>query len=172
MRNTYFKAPYAVVYSRPGPAVPFLDDFAESLHLEGYADRTACSHLRAAAHLGVWMQTEGLACSALDHRRIDAFMAHLSACTCVRGNRGVYRDARAGVRVFLAHLRDRGIVPPAASAGRVLPESVERFQQWMLRHRGVTASTLRPYRPILVELVEKVGDPTHYTAGALRTFVA
>jgi len=136
MRDTYFKAPYAVVYSRPGPAAPFLDDFAESLHLEGYAVRTVWRHLRAAAHLGVWMQTEGIACAALDDRRIDTFIGHLSACTCVRGNRGVYREARAGVRVFLAHLRDRGIVPPAPSAGRGLPDILEQFQQWMLRHRG------------------------------------
>ncbi len=105
MMETYFKAPYAVARSRPGPTGPFLDGFADSLRTRGYADRTTRGHLRAAAHLGVWMKAEDVALAALDDRALDAFAAHLSVCTCVRGNRGVYREARAGARVFLAHLR-------------------------------------------------------------------
>lgn len=168
----YFKAAYAVARTRPGPTGPFLDGFTDSLRAAGYADRTACGHLRAAAHLGVWMQAEDVALAAVDDRALDAFTAHLSGCTCVRSNRGVYRDARAGARVFLAHLRDLGVVPLAPPPGDRLPAVVEQFQHWMLRHRGVMASTLRPYRPFLVELVQRLGDPARYTADALRRFVA
>lgn len=171
--ETYFRARYAVARSRPGPTGPFLDGFTDSLRAQGYADRTTCGHLRAAAHLGLWMEAEDVALAALDDRVLDAFTAHLSVCMCVRGNRGVYRDARAGARVFLAHLRDQEVVPLAPPPpGDRLPAVVVQFQHWMLRHRGVTASTLRPYRPILVELVQRLGDPARYAADALRRFVA
>ena len=171
MVERYFEAPYALARLRPGPTGPFLGGFASRLREAGYARRTARGHLRAAAHLGVWMQAGGVTLAAVNERTVAAFTAHLPACACLRRNRGVYRDARAGARAFLAHLRDQGVVllPPPATSG--LPEIVEHFQDWMLRHRGVTVSTLRPHRPILVELVQKVGDPARYTAGALRSFV-
>lgn len=170
--ETYFRAAYAVARSRPGPTGPFLDGFTDSLRTRGYADRTTCGHVRAAAHLGLWMEAEDVVLAALDDRTLNAFTAHLSACTCVRANRGVYRDARAGARLFLSYLREQIVVPLAPPPDDRLSAVVERFQHWMLRHRGVRTSTLRPYRPILVELVERLGDPARYTADALRRFVA
>ena len=125
MVKRYFAAPYALACLRPGPTGPFLNSFAASLCADGYARRTARGHLRAAAHLGVWMQAEGLALATLDEHTFDAFTAHLPACACLRNNRGVYRDVRAGARVFLAHLRDQGVVPPQAAAGSALPDLVE-----------------------------------------------
>lgn len=52
------------------------------------------------------------------------------------------------------------------------PELLIDFRRWMATHRGTTAATLNNYQPIIIELLNTVGDqPEHYQAEALRTFV-
>ena len=172
MLETFFEATPTLIRLRSGPTGAFADGFAESLRKSGYARETARGYLRAASHLGTWMQAEGVTVDLLDERAVAGFARHLHRCRCLRGNRGVYANAVAGAGHFLAHLRARGDVPlPPAPAVRKRPELVERFEDWMRFHRGVVERTLEGYRPVLVDLLRRAGDPKSFTAESLRRFV-
>lgn len=175
MLEQYFQAKCALVHTRPGAAGPFLGEFAAALEGEGYAFSTVGSYLRAAAHLGAWMDDKGLAIPNLDDMVVGRFINHLAGCSCVkpRGYLGLKnKETRAGARGFLAYLRHRGIVPPATLPEMALPELVSGFEHWMSQHRGVMASTLDQYRPTILGLVEEAGNPAHFTVDGLRRFVA
>jgi len=144
MLEDWFVAAPTLTRLRSGPTGPFVEGFAQFLRAAGYVRGSVLRYLRAAAHLGTWMHAHSVVTAMLDERTLEAFTAHLPGCACLRRNRGIYRDARAGVRLFLAHLRDRGMAPPAQRSC-ALPDVVEQFEHWMRSHRGVTASTLRIY---------------------------
>ena len=173
MLENYFEAAATLTRLRSGPPGPFIDGFAASLHEAGYRRWTARGYLRAAAHLGVWMQRKRVIIRALDEGSLRDFANHLPRCKCLRRNSGVYCDAVAGNRLFLGFLRDQGILPqPPRTVEVTVPEVVAQFEQWMRHHRGVTASTLVTYRLILVELHEAVGGPEAFHASSLRAFVS
>jgi hypothetical protein len=76
MLEQYFKAQYALVQARPGIAGPFLEGFAGHLETEGFTPSTVGRYLRAAAHLGAWMEAEGIALPDLDDTVIGGFIQH------------------------------------------------------------------------------------------------
>lgn len=173
MLETYFEAAHTLTRLRSGPTGPFVDGFADSLSKSGYARATAREYLRAAVHLGAWMGDHDLRLDALGEQALVAFAAHLGTCACLKCGGGIYDNAVVGARHFLSHLRDRGVLPPVpVQVGSEVPRLVKQFEQWMLCHRGVTASTLGAYRLILVELVRNVGEPAGFTAASLRKFVS
>lgn len=174
MLNQYFKAQTALVYSRPGPAGPFLEGFSETLAKDQFAARTIEECLRAAAHLGAWLESMRLPIRNLDDNQFKRFIRHLASCSClpgVRCNRTKNSKTRSGARRFLAYLRCIGVVSPPS--GKVdLPKLVLEFEQWLLSHRGLMASTVVWYRPTILELLKELGDPAGFTLAALRRFVA
>jgi len=174
MLEHYFKTQSALVHTRPGPAGPFLEGFAEVLAKEQFAVVTVEGNLRAAAHLGTWMESKGLSIRDLDDPLFMEFIRHLANCSCFTGvscNRAKNREVRAGARRFLAHLRRLGGVSPAPAKAD-LPELVVKFEQWLLFHRGLMASTVAQYRPTIIGLLGELGDPAGFTLAALRRFVA
>ncbi len=59
MLETYFAAPKTLERLRAGPSGPYMDGFAASLERDGYRAATAVRYLRAAAHLGHFLQDRG-----------------------------------------------------------------------------------------------------------------
>src|SRR6266571_1858856 len=171
MLETYFEAAHTLARLRSGATGPFVDDFADSLRGSGYSRSTGREYLRAAAHVGAWMRLDGVSLDALDDEALEAFVEHLSACSCFWRSHGNQIHAVGGARRFLAYLRERAAVPPGKRAP-ALPQIVEEFEHWMRCHRGVTESTLSVYRQILVELLERVGSPDLFTAATLRGFIS
>lgn len=171
MLEAYVEAAHTLASLRSGPTGPFVDDFADSLCGSGYSRSTGREYLRAAAHVGAWMRLGGVSLDALDEEALDAFVEHLSACSCFSRSHGDQIHAVGGARRFLAFLREQAAVPPRTHAP-ALPQILELFEDWMHRHRGITESTLSVYRRILVELLDTLGDPALFTAAALRAFVA
>ena len=101
MLEHYFKTQRTLVNSRPGPAGPFLEGFAEVLAKEQFCARSVENFIRGAAHLGAWMASKGLAIHDLDDIHSLEFTQHLAECSCFTGvicNRVKNRDARTGVR--------------------------------------------------------------------------
>ena len=60
MLEHFFAGAPTLARLRTGLTGPFGDGFADVLGNAGYARGTARGYLRAAAHLGMWMQGEGL----------------------------------------------------------------------------------------------------------------
>ena len=174
MLEQYFKTQRALVHSRPGPAGPFLEGFAEVLAKEQFGARSVENFIRGAAHLGAWMASKGLAIHDLDDIQFQEFVRHLAECSCFTGvncNRVKNRDARTGVRRFLSHLRSIGVVSPSSTKAD-LPGPMVDFEHWLLLHRGLRASTVVGYRPTVLALLRELGNPANFTVEGLRRFVA
>src|SRR6266850_3949456 len=85
MLETYFAAPKTLERLRAGPSGPYMDGFAASLIRDGYRAATAVRYLRAAAHLGHFLQGRGGTLANID---LSAFFQHLRTCRCPRSKRG------------------------------------------------------------------------------------
>ncbi len=170
MLESYFKRDRTLRRLRAEPTGRYMDGFAKALHTKGYGLWAGQAYLRAAAHLGIWINRQGFSVMKLDKEAIREFARHLPLCSCLGKNRGIYDDAVIGARHFLDHLRDGGVVQASAPLEKPpLPTILGRFEQWMRQHRGVCESTLTPYRSILIKLLGDVGEvPGKYNAHFLR----
>jgi integrase len=120
------------------------------------------------------MEAKGLVIQDLDDQVLKEFVRHLevrSCCSCVSLKKVRNGDIRAGAGRFLAHLRSIRVVPETSPKAD-LPESLVRFEQWLLTSRGLKAATLRGYRLIILQLLRELGDPAGFTLEALRRFVS
>ncbi len=170
MLESYFAAERTLTKLRSGVTGPFIDEFAKALRESGYARQTGRVYLREVRHLGAWMELEGVALASLDEDGLDGFSARRRACACLRNRRYSCVHTINAARLFLKFLRQRNVTK--GPTNRALPETLERFEHWMRRHRGVVESTLEVYRRILFEFVESAGDPATYTAVAVRGFIS
>ncbi len=170
MLESYFKVDHTLRRLRAEPTGRYMDDFAKTLHTKGYGVWAAQAYLRAAAHLGIWMKRQGLSVMKLDEQVIREFACHLPSCRCLGKNRGIYDDAVIGARHFLDHLRGTGVAPAGAPLEKPpLPTIIDGFERWMRQHRGVSESTLTPYRLVLTRLVDAIGEISgNYNAHVLR----
>jgi site-specific recombinase XerD len=173
MLESYFKLDRTLRRLRAEPTGRYMDDFGETLHTKGYGVWAGQAYLRAAAHLGIWIKRRGLSVTKLSEEVIGEFSCHLPLCRCLGKNQGIYDDAVIGARHFLSHLRETGVAPAGAPLQKPpLPALIDGFQRWMLQHRGVSESTLTPYRSILTKLLGVVGEtPGNYNAHVLRRSV-
>ena len=172
MLESYFEAAATLARLRSGPTGPFMDGYAIALKAAGYSHWTARGYLRAAAHLGIWMQQRGEVVADLTVDALITFAGHLPECVCLRRNQGAYSDAVAGTRLFIEHLRSlKLLASESAREEAPVPDQIMDFENWMRSHRGVRSSTLLAYRPILLGLLDSVGGLASFDAFRLRRFV-
>jgi len=100
MLENYFKLDQTLQRLRAEPTGRYMDGFAKVLHTRGYGIWAGQAYLRAAAHLGIWMQRQGVSVVKLDEEVIGEFAGHLPSCHCLGKNRGIYDDAVIGARLF------------------------------------------------------------------------
>ena len=171
MLEFFLRSPRGLARARSSCVGPYLNGFAAALREQGYSRRIGAWCITYAVHLGLWVAAKDLPIAALEDGSIDAFVAHLPRCRCPGHRAGVHAVARSRIRVFVRYLRTVGVVAVARPQAAE-PELVTGFSAWMRRHRGVTETTLRHYRPVAVALLGYLGDdPARYEAGAIRTAV-
>ncbi|MEE8292174.1 MAG: tyrosine-type recombinase/integrase [Candidatus Tectomicrobia bacterium] len=174
MLTTYFEAPFTLTWLRSSPSGLYLDEFARILHTASYSDWTARKFLRAAAHLGCWLQVSGNALENVSLSVLTSFRQHLPSCGCPQVYGGKGADAEVGARRFVDYLREAGVVTSTDTQheSSAPPPLVAAFLHWMQQHRGATASTLSSYGRIACDLLQTLGgDPSQCTAVNLRTFI-
>src|SRR5260221_2767657 len=88
MLETYFVAPKTLRRLRTGPSGPYIDGFASSLEQDGFSHACALRYLRAAAHLGHFLQQHGRTLTDIDSSTAAAFFHHFAACRCPHSNGG------------------------------------------------------------------------------------
>ena len=145
MLTIYFKSPFTLERMRSGPSGPYLDGFAHKLHLAGYLQGAAQRLLRAAAHLGIWGQTNDNPIKSFNKDTLARFRHHLSSCCCPRSNGGRGPNVYFGAKRFLEYLQQVGVVSsigdePTDSAS---PQLMTSFFDWLQQHRGASQSTCR-----------------------------
>lgn len=162
----------ARMFAGAGSLAPFFDLFRDALIAGGYSTHAREELLRGVRHFGHWIARQGLDLTQCDAARLAEFDAHLSACPCGARNVGDYRHTRRGVRLFLAHLRACGVLPPVLLAPPSTPALLVQFRSWMLQHRGIGPDTLAHYEHALRPFVAACGDdPRRYDVRRVRAYV-
>ena len=173
MLETYFSASKTLRRLRSGISGPHIDAFADDLERDGYAPSSAVRYIRAAAHLGCFVQRRGRVLVDIDFNTLHAFDCHLRRCRCPHFKRGkISYHARFGVKLFHQLLVERGICSSEPVRGaKTDPALVTAFRDWFQTHRGVKQPTLRQYTRGAAELLQVLGeDVGRWTSHAVRNF--
>ena len=174
MLEKYFSAPKTLRRLRGGISGPHIDAFADDLERDGYAPASAVRYIRAAAHLGCFVQRKGAVLSDVDSDSIDSFDCHLSHCRCPHFKRAkIGYHSRFGVKLFHQHLVGCGVCQAEpVSEVSAAPVLVTAFCDWFRTHRGVKEPTLRHYARGATDLIRTLGDDVgQWKAQALRAFL-
>jgi integrase/recombinase XerD len=174
MLKTYFSGQRTQAYYYTGAAGPYLDAFVQWLEQSGYCHKTIRRRIGGAAQFAAWAGAAGKAIVELDGAILSAFGRYLAQHGQLRHPSGNCTARFLGAQLFLAFLATQGIVsmPVKAWTCSSLPDPLADFQHWMRTQRGVTESTLRNYQPILLDLLETLGERAEqFTAKRLREFV-
>ena len=175
MLENYFSAPKTLTRLRAGLSGPHIDTFADALEQDGYSHSCALKYLRAAAHLGQFLQRHRSGLADIDSSVLDSFHRHLSRCHCPLSNGGkVNHHVFFGAKRFHAHLFQKGVCQCdlATKVENTEPTLVVSFRDWFQKHRGVSQSTLRQYSQSAAELIHELGeDPSQWNAHEVRAFL-
>ena len=175
MIDRYFSAPKTLRRLRRGPSGAYIDDFADILARDGYAPATVRPSLRAAAHLGIFLERRRKTWAGLDAATVGAFRRHLRRCRCpeFKANRHGHQ-ATFGVQRFQAYLIARGLCPrPIVQDARPpVPALITAFTNWYQTHRGVAPATVRHYARGAAAMLDALGpDSRSWTPQAVRQFL-
>src|SRR6476646_5912110 len=88
MLETYFSAPKTLRRLRGGISGPHIDAFAGDLEREGYTPSSAVRYIRAASHLGCFVQRRASVLKNIDLTMLESFGSHLRRCRCPHFKRG------------------------------------------------------------------------------------
>lgn len=175
MLETYLVAPKTLKRLRAGPSGPYIDGFAGALERDGYSAASAVRYLRAADHLGRFVQARGgiFADIGLDGPKV--FYQHLASCSCpqARGGRANHH-VYFGAKRFREYLIEIGICQHEAPANAASqePSVVSGFRQWLHKHRGAKEPTIRLYCRDAAAMLESLGtDSSHWDAKQVRMFL-
>ena len=89
MLETYFSAPKTLRRLRSGISGPHIDGFADDLERNGYAPSSAVRYIRAAAHLGCFVQRRVRVLADIDFDTLHAFSGQLRRCQCPHFKRAI-----------------------------------------------------------------------------------
>ena len=174
MLEIYYSAPKTLARLRTGPSEPYIDGFAAYLSDAGYASSSAVRYLRAAAHLGHFLESQEMAFAELDAGIADMFRHHLPRCRCPLSNGGkVNHHIFFGVKRFHHYLIGLGICAnePLRTVAADEPVLIMEFRHWLEVHRGAALPTCKHYCRYATELLEALGeDPDQWTPEQLRAF--
>lgn len=175
MLEKYFSAPKTLARLRAGLSGPSSDGFADALEQAGYSQGSAVRYLRAAAHLGHFLQGNGGTLADISASTLAAFHRHLPHCHCPLSNGGrANHHLFFGAKRFRAHLVQRGIchTDPALQIQNPEPALVASFRHRFQRHRGAAEPTLRQYCRGAADLLNTLGgDLRQWNAQQIRMFV-
>jgi site-specific recombinase XerD len=175
MIEKYVSAPKTLKRLRAGLSGSHIDDFADALEKQGYAHSSVIRYLRAAAHLGRFLQRKGGSLADVDAGTLEAFVRHLSHCRCSQFfTERTGAHPRCGVKLFYRHLVGRGICQTHQSdkGENDEPALVAAFRDWLRIHRGATQPTLRLYTRGAIDLLLALGeDVSRWDAQGIRAFL-
>jgi site-specific recombinase XerD len=173
MLETYFSAPKTLRRLRGGISGSHIDAFADNLERDGYAPSSAVRYIRAAAHLGCFIQRECGVLANIDRNLLDSFCRHLRRCRCPYFKRGkISYHAQFGVKLFHQHLIACGICASEPVQNRTPNPVLVTDFDWFRTHRGVKESTLRHYARDAADLLRTLGeDVRQWDAQSVRNFL-
>lgn len=175
MLDTYLIAPKTLKRLRAGPSGAYIDGFADELEQHGYSATSAIRYLRAADHLGRFMQRQGCTLADIGPQTPEIFFRHLPTCTCPEARGGkVNHHSYFGAKCFRDYLIEVGVCQDDKPSIATNQESaiVSEFRRWLHKHRGAKAPTVRLYCRDATIMLEVLGDNTsEWNPKDVRTFL-
>jgi len=173
MLSQFFESPARIQALRCSPFGAQLEEFADYLLENGYAQVSARRHIRSAEHLAHWATLSGLCTDELGDSALKRFADHLKRCRCGRYSCAHPADILTGARLFSRRLQ--GVdAPPVRQSEPADPHPVllQSFCEWMRENRSTSERTLENYSRPLRELIGSLGeDLSQLHAQSLRQFV-
>lgn len=154
-----------------GCVQPYINGFAEHLAGGGYAFLVVRDYVRAAGHLGRWMNEHSLSLRDLHDGHLEEFAGHACACPgsnqagCPPSSRHVER-----VRRFVDYMGHVGAISAlTGSPALEVPKLLMEFRFWLLKHRGLTKVTAVKFEHLVSKMLPGLGDaPDDYNAALVR----
>lgn len=121
-----------------GPLQAHAEGFSADLLAQGYAVGTVKHLLLLTAHLGRWLEVEGLALRDLTEERADAFIRHRRRAGYTGGR------TRRALEPLLRYLRGAGFIdtPPTQIDGSPIGVFVREYRTYLRVERGLANSTI------------------------------
>ena len=172
MLETYFVAPKALRRLRTGPSGPYIDGFASSLEQDGFSHACAVRYLRAAAHLGHFLEQQGRTLANIDSSTAAAFLRHFTTCRCPDSNGGTRNHhTYFGAKRYHEYLIKIGTCQNSIKSQLPDPALIADFRYWLQKHRGAADATIRQYAHGALDAIKALGDdPTCWTAKSVREY--
>ena len=147
-----------------------LGQFSDWLADLRYSRRTIRSYVHATERFTAWAWANGYTqLSALDHGCLIAYRHYLTYAQGGGKRAHEHNNSYCAARRFVRFLQRLCITPARPTD---IPPLVTRFNDWMLKQRGTSESTLVLYRRVVCRLLQQLaGEPHLYTAAQIRTFV-
>lgn len=175
MLERYFTARMTLRRLRFGPSGPYIDGFAEALEREGYAEAIARRYLRAAVHLGYFLQQQGKSIADIDLTTPEIFSRHLPTCCCpLSTGEGGNHHPYFGARRYCDHLVQIGVCHSEVISDirAAEPPAVTSFRRWLKRHRGAAEPTIKQYCRAAADAMSALGDdPGCWNAQGVRGYI-
>ena len=175
MIDRYFSAPKTLRRLRSGLSGTYIDGFADALTRDGYGHATVVRYLRAAAHVGVFLERRHKTLADLDAETVRAFRRHLRRCHCPASNGGRHgHHAPFGVQRFQTYLIGHGLCPRSivGETRPPVPALISEFTDWYQTHRGVAQPTVHQYARGATAMLDALGaDVRSWTPQAVRLFL-
>jgi len=133
-----------------------IDTFLDDLHSAGYAEHTLNKRRWVLSAFARWASREHVTLSHLDDTVVDAFLNRLPGAPADR-----IQLERGVIRRLLGHLRNRGLVSPAASGKGLASEVLHADFVAYLRHeRGLAENSIQVYGPYVLQYLrtQDTGD--------------
>lgn len=154
-----------------GCVQPYVTGFAEHLASDGYSFLVVRDYVRAAGHLGRWLNEHSLGLRDLHDGQLGEFACH--ACACPGSNQpGCPPSSQylERVRRFVDYIGQIGAISaPTRSPALQVPQLLIEFRSWLLVHRGLTDVTAVKFEHLVSKMLPGLGDaPAEYDAALVR----
>ncbi len=142
--------------------VALLEAFARAMVELGYCRLTGQHYLALALHIANWAHNRRMPLQRLSRHDIDKFAKHASKCHCEHGYGGRKRKFIIwSSRAFLGFLKTGTLHNHGWKDPEPEPTLVSEFRAWLVRHRGLSPSSVALYGKFATSIVSVLGTRTH-----------
>ena len=146
----------------------FVQAYFDHLRDRGYAAHTVRQYLNCLGHFALWSAKRPFNPAVIDRHADDFVRRHLPRCRCAEPVQRSAHSASAALTHLRAVIADAGNSAAASGPVDVL---LQRFDNHLLRTRGLAASTRHQRLAIIRPLVAMVPDGCLPSPGMVRDFL-
>jgi site-specific recombinase XerD len=170
--NHFFTHPRVLARLRQGVLAEFLDDYAKSLHDQGYSRESIRIQLRLIGAFGHWFKRKSIAFQEIDRGILDGFLRHRHR------HHSIQNGEVSTLQRFLAVaiLRQRSGVTQSPNQLVEGVPVIDGYREYLSQERGFAESTIRYYALFAARFLSEEGigslcELTHVRAVDVSGFV-